>query len=239
MAKCTLRLYGLDTALMSTHAGLAGPDPAARPTAHPRPAQLRLVTLRPMTRADFPSLAASLRAPHVEAWFPWAHGDTEAVEAVEAEYGPCVDGVDPTELLVIEVDAQPAGFMQRYRISDNPDWAAALAVVNGPGGEAALDASVGSEAPAGRGAVRLEAAVGIDYAIGVAAVTGRGVGSEAIRQLVADTFSRFAGITALWWRCSRRTGRRGVRSNARASSVAGRGCSTRRIEATRGRRTST
>lgn len=133
---------------------------------------LPTVVLRPMTRDDFPALATWLRAPHVEAWFPWVHGEASPTEAVEAEYGPCIDGIDPTELFVIETEGQPVGFMQRYRISDNPSWAAAL--------------------PADTGA-----AVGFDYAIGVLDATGRGVGTEAIRQLLADTFGRYPDVDSV------------------------------------------
>jgi aminoglycoside 6'-N-acetyltransferase len=140
------------------------------------PFELR-VELRPMTRDDFRLLAIWLRAPHVEAWFPWVHGPEEAVEAVDAvefEYGPCVDGLDPTELFVIEHEAAPVGFIQRYRVSDNPTWAAALAP--------ALDAT---------------AAVGFDYAIGVLEATRRGIGSAAIRQLAVDTFDRYPDIDSV------------------------------------------
>ncbi|HEY0869459.1 MAG TPA: GNAT family N-acetyltransferase [Acidothermaceae bacterium] len=138
------------------------------------------VALRPMTRDDFPALAAWLRMPHVEAWFPWEQGPADPAEAVEVEYGPCIDGLDPTELFVIEVDAGRVGFIQRYRISDNPAWAAALAP--------ALDASA---------AVGIDNAIGFDYAIGVVEATGRGIGSEAIRQLAVDTFDRYADVDGI------------------------------------------
>jgi aminoglycoside 6'-N-acetyltransferase len=146
---------------MSGQVGVVGAGPDG-PTA---------VTLRPMSRDDFPALAIWLRAPHVEAWFPWLHGDAPPGEAVEAEYGPCIDGIDPTELFVIETEGEPVGFIQRYRISDNPSWAAALAPIG--------DTSK---------------AMGFDYAIGVLDATGRRVGSEAIRQLLIDTFSRYADV---------------------------------------------
>jgi aminoglycoside 6'-N-acetyltransferase len=127
-----------------------------------------------MTRDDLPALAVWLRTPHVEAWFPWEHGPADAAGAVEAEYGPCVDGLDPTELFVIEADAVPVGFLQRYRIDANPLWAAALAP--------ALDAT---------------GAVGFDYAIGVLEATGRGIGGEAIRLLVVDTFARYPELDSV------------------------------------------
>ena len=132
------------------------------------------MTLRPMTRDDFPALATWLRAPHVEAWFPWLHGETSAAAAVEAEYGPCIDGEDPTELFVIETGGESVGFIQRYRVADNPDWAAALLPIG--------DTTT---------------AVGFDYAVGAVEATARGVGSEAIRQLLVDTFSRYLDVDSV------------------------------------------
>ena len=127
------------------------------------------VALRPMSRDDFPALLGWLRAPHVEAWFPWVHPDTEPpAAAVEAEYGPCIDGVDPTELFIVEVAGRPVGFAQRYRISANPEWATALAV-----------------------GVDVADAFGIDYAIGDVEMVGLGVGPAAIELLVNDTFARY------------------------------------------------
>jgi aminoglycoside 6'-N-acetyltransferase len=169
---------------MSGQVEVGGPGSQGPPT----------VVLRPMTRDDFPALAIWLRAPHVEPWFPWVHGEATPTEAVEAEYGPCIDGIDPTELFVIETEGRPVGFMQRYRISDNPSWAAALSAASessGAAGEssAAAGESSGAAVPAPTGA-----AVGFDYAIGVLDATGRGVGTEAIRQLLADTFGRYPDV---------------------------------------------
>jgi aminoglycoside 6'-N-acetyltransferase len=138
-----------------------------------------------MSRDDFPALASWLRTPHVEAWFPWLHGDTDPRVAVEAEYGPCIDGGDPTELFVIEAEGQPVGFIQRYRISDNPSWAAALSAALTAAGESST--AVGDTS----------AAVGFDYAIGELDATGRGVGSEAIRQLLTDTFDRYPDVDSV------------------------------------------
>jgi aminoglycoside 6'-N-acetyltransferase len=146
----------------------AAPGRAATPAASDTAAMWNPVVLRPMTRDDFPALAAWLRAPHVEAWFPWEHGQTPPLDGVETEYGPCIDGTDPTELFVIEAEGRPVGFVQRYRISANPEWLATL--------RPAIDAS---------------AAFGIDYAIGDLDATARRIGSEAIKQLVADTFERY------------------------------------------------
>ncbi len=138
-----------------------------------------------MSRDDFPALASWLRAPHVEAWFPWLHGETPVSDAVESEYGPCIDGDDPTEVFVIETDGERVGFIQRYRISDNPEWATALSVIGDT--TAAVGEWAGGEPTGG---VDLSAAVGFDYAIGELDATGRGVGREAIRQLLVETFRR-------------------------------------------------
>ena len=69
--------------------------------------------------------------------------------------GPCVDGRDPTEVFIAERAGAPFGLMQRYRMADEPDWQQALA-----------------------GAGLPTAAVGIDYLIGSARDTGRGLGPE-------------------------------------------------------------
>jgi aminoglycoside 6'-N-acetyltransferase len=131
-----------------------------------------------MTRADLPILARWLRQPHVEAWFPWEHGDADPVEAVAAEYGPGIDRVDATEYFVVEEGGHAVGFVQRYPFSAEAEWTAILAdALAGPG--AAIDP---------------DTAIGFDYAIGEVTAVGRGVGTAAISLFVADTFATFSGI---------------------------------------------
>jgi hypothetical protein len=108
---------------------------------------------RRLERDDFPLLSWWLSRPHVKAW--WAE-DAE-LELIERRYGPAVDGLDATELFVVEVDGQAAGMVQRYRLDDNPDW------------EKALE-------PSGR----QEGAAGIDYLIGDDKLVGIGVGPALI-----------------------------------------------------------
>ena len=140
-----------------------------------------------------------------------------ADEAVEAEYGPCIDGADPTELFVIETDGRPVGFIQRYRISDNPTWAAALV----PAPDAAIGAC--GRSPAGWPVTRRGSTerAGFDYAIGAIDATGRGVGTAGDPRLGSTRSSVIPTSTGSWWRCSRRTGRRGGRWNGSASYVVG------------------
>lgn len=123
------------------------------------------MTLRPLTGADLPSLSRWLAEPHVARW--WR--DPADLPSVRAEYLPCIDGDDPTEVFVIEVTGRAAGIIQRYLIDDEPAWARAVAatgVVSGP-------------------------AAGIDYLIGDLALTGRGYGTAAITAFTSLTFGRY------------------------------------------------
>lgn len=128
------------------------------------PAQAR-ITFRRFTRDDVPQMAAWLRDPDVSRWWP-----TPAPEAVEEEYGPCLDGRDPLELFVVMVDGHDAGVIQRFRFSDEREWHDILVA----GG---VDAGL------------LEDAIGIDYLIGEPGDRGRGVGTHMLVEFTADTFA--------------------------------------------------
>jgi aminoglycoside 6'-N-acetyltransferase len=124
------------------------------------------IVFRAITLGDLPNVSRWLAEPHVSQW--WR--EPSELSAVEAKYLPCIDGRDPTEIFVIEVDGKPAGFIQRYLVSDNPDWAEVLHATGTTGWEAAF---------------------GIDYLIGDPALTGRGIGTAAIRQFTAESFARY------------------------------------------------
>ena len=49
----------------------------------------------------------------------------------------------------------------------------------------------------GTSAAWLDHAMGFDYAIGAIDATGRGVGTAAIRELVADTFGRYPDVDSV------------------------------------------
>ena len=118
------------------------------------------VDFRPLTRADFALLGSWIGAPHVA---PWWREDASA-EAVEAAYGPAVDGADPTEMFVVVIGGEPAGFTQRYLISDDPAWQAALGI---------------------------ERAAGIDYLVGAPELIGSGIGPIVIDRFTLDSFERY------------------------------------------------
>jgi aminoglycoside 6'-N-acetyltransferase len=126
------------------------------------------LTLRPITRDDLPTIAGWLAEPHVAAW--WC--DSSDLTDVEAEYLPCITGEDPAEVFAIEVEGRPVGLIQRYLISDEPDWARVLAVAG----------------------VRADRSAGIDYLVGDPALVGKGIGSKAIGLFTDLTFARYPTI---------------------------------------------
>jgi aminoglycoside 6'-N-acetyltransferase len=125
---------------------------------------------RRLERSDFTQLAQWLAAPHVARWWRQGHDPAD----VEAEYGPAVDGEDPTEVFVVELDGRSIGLIQRYRLDDNAQWTLALAPSTAPSD-----------------------AVGIDYLIGPEHLIGRGLGGRVIAGFVIDTWSRYPDLSAI------------------------------------------
>jgi aminoglycoside 6'-N-acetyltransferase len=111
-----------------------------------------------------------MAAPHVQTW--WRE-DADPT-AIEARYGPAVDGADPTECFIVERHGEPVGFVQRYRLEDNPDWQRSLAVAGTP-----------------------DDGAGIDYFIGAVTDIGVGLGPEIIGLVVSDCWTRYPDITAV------------------------------------------
>lgn len=122
------------------------------------------VEFRRLDRADFPLLAVWLDQEHVVRWWPEAHDPA----ALEAHYGPTIDGVDPTEVFVVLYRSHPIGLIQRYRVDDYSDWAATL-----------------------RSAGVTEASAGIDYLIGDPELIGVGLGPEMIAAFIHETWARY------------------------------------------------
>lgn len=128
------------------------------------------IDFRPLTHADLGMLGEWLARPHVRRW--WQHDPSP--EAVDEDFGPSLDGRDPTSLFVILLDERPIGMIQRYRIADNPEWIETLSVVELP-----------------------EAAIGIDYLIGEEDLTHRGVGTAMIAAFVARSWTEEPEATAI------------------------------------------
>jgi aminoglycoside 6'-N-acetyltransferase len=128
------------------------------------------LSFRPLERSDFQRLAEWLGAPHVSVWWREQHD----LEAIEAKYGPRVDGVEPTDMFVVEADSEPIGLIQRYRIRDYSDWEQSMKVAALP-----------------------KDAVGIDYLIGVPTLIGQGIGVEIIGEFVEDTWRQHPDVSAI------------------------------------------
>jgi len=122
-----------------------------------------LISFRPLLPADLPTLAEWQSRPHVARW--WR--DPSDLASITAAYEPCLDGREPTEVFILEVDGESAGLMQRYLVDDYPAWAAALGI---------------------------EDAAGMDYYIGEERMTGRGIGSQALRRFAEATLDRYPGV---------------------------------------------
>ncbi|MFQ1001429.1 GNAT family N-acetyltransferase [Modestobacter sp. SSW1-42] len=110
--------------------------------------ELPEVGLRPLARADLPLLGRWLADPLVARWWQ----DDPSPDAVEAQYGPSIDGTDPTAVYLGLVDGRPFGLVQVYRFADEPASLAELAAVCPvPDGTLSIDYLVGAPADRGRG----------------------------------------------------------------------------------------
>ncbi|WP_202798795.1 GNAT family N-acetyltransferase [Saccharopolyspora spinosa] len=120
-----------------------------------------------LSRRDFGLLRGWLSAPHVRDWW---RGAEPTAQRVEQEYGPIVDGVDPTRCYVIHVAGEPVGMIQCYRMVDEPEWDAL---------------------------VRIPAAAGVDYLIGIGDRCGRGIGSAAIAAFTGLVFDLYDDVDVI------------------------------------------
>lgn len=115
-----------------------------------------LLSFRPMTRADFPDLVRWQQEPHVARWW---NNENPDVAAAERSYGPSLDGNDPTRLWVLDANGRSAGFLQDYRIGDHPEYALLSAEPD---------------------------AIGLDYAIGLPSLVGKGIGARMLWTYLRD-----------------------------------------------------
>jgi RimJ/RimL family protein N-acetyltransferase len=130
-----------------------------------------VISFRPLTADDLPELHRWLQREHVKRW--WR--DHETLDEVTAHYLPSIQGSEPSDHYVILVDARPAGMVETYLVAEHPEY------------DALVRAGVG--------------VAGVDILIGEEDLTGRGIGTEVLRQFVdeivfgrAETFACIAGV---------------------------------------------
>jgi RimJ/RimL family protein N-acetyltransferase len=114
------------------------------------------IGFRPLTAGDLRLLYEWLQREHVQRW--WT--DRETYEEVVQHYLPAIGGSSPTDLYLILLDDQPAGFIQTYRVSDYPEYRDLVGVEDG--------------------------VAGVDLFVAEPEQTGRGLGSEALSRFVAN-----------------------------------------------------
>jgi aminoglycoside 6'-N-acetyltransferase len=148
------------------------------------------VTVRAMTRGDLRELTRWRRTEHLRRW--WASDGEPTAAAVEAKYGPRIDGMSPTRMWVAEVNGRSVGFLQDYRIGDYPDYA-----VLGPDPDA----------------------IGVDYALAEES-SGRGLGARVLWAWMMRTRHRFPDATTYFAAPDHRNAR-SLRMLAKAGFVEG------------------
>ena len=121
------------------------------------------IELRPLRREDFPLLSRWLAEPLVARWW----NDDSSPDAVEADFGPVVDGEDPTAVYLAEHQGRAFGLVQVFRFDDEPEYLAELATVCLVPGNA----------------------LSIDYLVGEPDARGRGLGTAMIAAAVARGFA--------------------------------------------------
>jgi len=113
----------------------------------------------PIRRSDFALLSQWLATAHVARWWD----DDPALDAIESDYGGCVDGTEPCEVFIAQWDGRPIGLIQRYRFGAYPQYAMEMAHIMDVAPEC----------------------TSIDYLVGPPDALGKGWGSAMIAAMAA------------------------------------------------------
>lgn len=128
---------------------------------HATIADLPRVSFRPLQDDDPTRMTVWLRDPDVAPWY----GDGEPTLAlVQARYATRIAGTDTTHGYIMEIDGEPVGYIQAYRLEDEPRYAVQLRLPT----------------PIDRDAVAT------DLFIGEAAFRNRGWGGIILRAFLAE-----------------------------------------------------
>ncbi len=74
------------------------------------------ITFEPLRREHLPLMQAWLSQAHVARWW----GAPKTLAEVEAEYGPGIDGTEPTWHYIVSLDGRAIGMVQWYLWSSYP-----------------------------------------------------------------------------------------------------------------------
>jgi aminoglycoside 6'-N-acetyltransferase len=124
---------------------------------------MEAIEFHPIRRADFSLLSDWLSTPHVARWWD----DDPSPQAIEADYGPVIDGVEPAEVFIAVHGGAAVGLIQRYRFDAYPHYCDELAHI----------LTVPSNA------------MSIDYFVGPAELLEQGWGTRMIADFVAATWA--------------------------------------------------
>ena len=113
-----------------------------------------LVAFRRLTEADLDLVEKWLGREHV------ARSWRDDVDDSLAEYRAAIEGREPTDHFLIEVDGRQAGMVETYLVSDYPEWEKIVQVGAG--------------------------VAGVDLLIGEAELIGRGLGPRILAAFARD-----------------------------------------------------
>ena len=126
------------------------------------------LSFRKLELGDIPLIYKWLKEPHVHEWYD--REKQNSLEEVTQEYTKYITGEDPMDGYIVYSEATPIGYIQKYKVSDWPEFAEALGY------------GVGVAA--------------IDIFIGEAEFTGKGLGSIIIKKFLKEIVFAEEGITA-------------------------------------------
>jgi len=93
------------------------------------------IAFRALAETDYPGLHVWLNRPHLRNFFqkkPISRAE------IAAKYAPRIRGEEPTHCHLALLDGRVFGYLQCYRISDHPAWAALIGVTAGIGVDLAI-----------------------------------------------------------------------------------------------------
>jgi aminoglycoside 6'-N-acetyltransferase len=126
---------------------------------------MRELSFRRLQREDLPLVHEWLQRPHVARWW-----NQRTLEEVTAHYLPAIEGKEPSDHFVLELDGNAVGFIQTYLVSDYPEWDAIVQVGAG--------------------------VAGVDLFIADPGLIGKGLGTEVLTRFVAEVIFAAPATTA-------------------------------------------